>query len=165
MATLTSLRSLGTNLTLTCPFPKSFVCDLPDSGRHVTCVYQDLCLSRSMGRVVENPGNEVGRAIQMKLAGDTKWSLGSCFKALPNRSYEVQVTGRSYRRNRHQLRTTTEAPPQTTLEDLLNNDADVTDVTSPVNSQDVTPKPVTQPRRSTHVRNLPSWHDDYLMNY
>ena len=60
MATLTSLRSVGTNLTLTCPFPKSFVCNLPDSGRHVTSVYQGLCLSRSMGRRVgENPGNEV----------------------------------------------------------------------------------------------------------
>ena len=59
MATLTCLRSVGTNLTLTCPFPKSFVCNLPDSGRHVTSVYQGLCLCRSMGRVGENPGNEV----------------------------------------------------------------------------------------------------------
>ena len=42
MATLTCLRSVGTNLTLTCPFPKSFVCNLPDSGRHVTSVYQGL---------------------------------------------------------------------------------------------------------------------------
>ena len=59
MATLTCLRSVGTNLTLTCPFPKSFVCNLSDSGRHVTSVYQGLCLSRSMGRVGKNPGNEV----------------------------------------------------------------------------------------------------------
>lgn len=32
-----------------------------------------------------------GRAIRIKLPGDTKWSLGSCVKILPNRSYEVDV--------------------------------------------------------------------------
>ena len=51
MATLTCLRSVGTNLTLTCPFPKSFVCNLPDSGRHVTSVFQGLSLLfRRVGR-------------------------------------------------------------------------------------------------------------------
>ena len=59
MATLTCLHSVGTNLTLTCPFPKSFACNLPDSGRHVTSVFQGLSLSRSVGRVGENPGKEV----------------------------------------------------------------------------------------------------------
>ena len=59
MAALTCLRSVETNLTLTCPSPKSFVCNLPDSGRHVTSVFQGLSLSRSVGRVAENPGNEV----------------------------------------------------------------------------------------------------------
>ena len=54
-----------------------------------------------------------GRAIRMKLPGDTKWSLGSCVKILPNRSYEVEVAGRRYRRNRRQLRTTAETPPST----------------------------------------------------
>ena len=60
MAALTCLRSVETNLTLTCPSPKSFVCNLPDSERHVTSVFQSLSLSRSVGRVGENPGNEVG---------------------------------------------------------------------------------------------------------
>ena len=61
MAALTCLRSVETNLTLTCPSPKSFVCNLPDSGRHVTSVFQglSLSLSRSVGRVGGNPGNEV----------------------------------------------------------------------------------------------------------
>ena len=36
-----------------------FFCNLPDSGRHVTSVFQGLSLSRSRGRVGENPGNEV----------------------------------------------------------------------------------------------------------
>ena len=44
---------------LTCPSPKSFVCNLSDSGRYVTSVFQGLSLSRSIGRVGENPGNEV----------------------------------------------------------------------------------------------------------
>ena len=59
MAALTCLRSVETNLTLTSPSPKSIVCNLPDSGRHVTSVFQGLSLSRSVGRVGENPGNEV----------------------------------------------------------------------------------------------------------
>ena len=59
MAALTCLRSVETNFTLTCPSPKSFVCNLRDSGRHVTSVFRGLSLSRSVGRVGENPGNEV----------------------------------------------------------------------------------------------------------
>ena len=53
MASLTCLRSVETNLTVTCPSLKSFVCNLPDSGRYVA-------VSRSVGRVGENPENEVG---------------------------------------------------------------------------------------------------------
>ena len=51
MAARTCLRSVETNLTLTCPSPKSFVCSLPVSGRHVTSVFQGLSLSvRRAGR-------------------------------------------------------------------------------------------------------------------
>ena len=60
MAALTCLRSVEKNLTLNCPPLKSFVCYLPDSGRHVTSVFQGLSPSRRVGRVGENPGNEVG---------------------------------------------------------------------------------------------------------
>ena len=59
MDALTSLRSVETNLTLTCLSPKSFVCNLLDSGRQVTSVFQGLSLSRSVRRVGENPGNGV----------------------------------------------------------------------------------------------------------
>ena len=49
--TVTCLRSVETNLTLTCPSLKSFVCNFPDSGRHVTSVFQVLSLSlRRAGR-------------------------------------------------------------------------------------------------------------------
>ena len=66
MAALTCLRSVDTNLTLTCPSPKSFVLNLPDSWRHVTSVFQGLFLSRSVGRVGENPVNEVGFSLASK---------------------------------------------------------------------------------------------------
>ena len=71
MAALTCLRSVETNLTLTCPSPKSFVCNIRDSERNVTSVFQCLPLSLSLPLspslslslrrgVGENPGNEVG---------------------------------------------------------------------------------------------------------
>ena len=41
------VRSVDTNLTLiTCPSPKSFVSNLPDSGRHVTRPNQGLSMGR-----------------------------------------------------------------------------------------------------------------------
>ena len=66
MAALTCLRCVETNLTLTCPSSKSFVCNLQDSGKHVTSVFQGLSLSRSVGRVGENPGNEVEKTVYIK---------------------------------------------------------------------------------------------------
>ena len=54
MAALTCLRSVETNLTLTCPSLKLFVCNLPDSGRHATGVFHGFSPSRSVGRVGEN---------------------------------------------------------------------------------------------------------------
>ena len=48
MAALTCLRYVETNLTLTCPSPKSVVCNLPDSGTHVTSVFQGLSLSLAL---------------------------------------------------------------------------------------------------------------------
>ena len=53
------------------PLPRSFVCNLPDSGRHVTSVFQGLSLSlaRSVGRVGENPENEVVHKFDQLLFG------------------------------------------------------------------------------------------------
>lgn len=63
------------------------------------------------------PPLSLGQAIRMKLPGKNKWSLGRCVTILPNRSYEVDVAGRRYRRNRRQLRTTAEeSPPAMTPE-------------------------------------------------
>ena len=68
MAALTWLHSVETNLTLTCPSPKSFAWTLPDFGRHVTSVFQGLSPSCSVGRVGENPGNQVDRNLVAKVA-------------------------------------------------------------------------------------------------
>ena len=43
-----------------------------------------------------------GQAIRIKLPGNNEWSLGRCITTLPNRSYEVEVAGRRFRRNRRQ---------------------------------------------------------------
>ena len=78
MAALTCLRFVETNLALTCPSPKSFVCNLPDSGRHVTSVFQGLSLSRSIERVEENPGNEVDFLKDPIINGHVKQLLFTC---------------------------------------------------------------------------------------
>ena len=58
-----------------------------------------------------------GQAIRMRLPGREEWSLGTCTRALGKRSYEVEVCGRRYRRNRRQLRLTPEtAPPMSPVE-------------------------------------------------
>ena len=54
---------------------------------------------------------KVGEVIRMKLPGEQKWSLGRCSRLLGRRSYEVQVDGRCFRRNRRQLRSTLESSP------------------------------------------------------
>ena len=120
-----------------------------------------------------------GRAIRTKLPGDTKWSLGRCVKTLPNRSYEVEVAGRRYRRNRRQLRTTAETPPPPSVEqDLPHNHPQTTKPPSASHDAElaidhnqpaavpaaVTSQPTVQLRRSSRIRKTPTWHDDYVMN-
>ena len=115
------------------------------------------------------------QAIRMKLPGDTKWSLGSCVNALPNRSYEVEVAGRRYRRNRRQLRTTAEIPPSPSLEDDSSHHFPQT--TRPRSESqksdliidhdkpaDVPSLQAVQSRRSSRSRKPPAWHNDYVMN-
>ena len=54
---------------------------------------------------------ECGQAIRMKLPGCHEWSLGTCTRILNNKSYEVEVCGRQYHRNRHHLQFTLEKTP------------------------------------------------------
>jgi len=55
---------------------------------------------------------KAGDAIRMKLPGEKKWSLGHCTRPLGRRSYEVEVEGRHFRRNRRQLGSTMEPSPE-----------------------------------------------------
>ena len=55
---------------------------------------------------------KAGDSIRMKKPGEQKWSLGHCTRPLGRRSYEVEVDGRRFRRNRRQLRSTLEPPPE-----------------------------------------------------
>ena len=115
----------------------------------------------------------------MKLPGDTKWSLGSCVKILPNHSYEVEVAGHRYRCNRRQLRTTAEIPPRLSVQqDLPHNHPETTKPPSASHDTELaidhgqpvtvpttmTSQPAVQLRRSSHIRKTPAWHDDYVIN-
>ena len=119
-----------------------------------------------------------GRAIRMKLPGDTKWSLGSCVKIFPNRLYEVEVANRRYRHNRHHLRTTAETPPPPSVEqDLPHNHPQTTKPPSASHDTDlainhdqpvsvpttVTSQPAIQLRRSSRIKETPAWHDEYVI--
>ena len=46
------------------------------------------------------------------------WCLHS-FSCLGRRSYEVEVEGRTFRRNRRQLRSTPEPPPRNGVEEVI----------------------------------------------
>ena len=49
-----------TNFTLNLPSPESFICNLPDAGRHVTIPNQGLSSLAPGGGKRRDPGNEVG---------------------------------------------------------------------------------------------------------
>ena len=126
------------------------------------------------------------QTIRMKLPGEQKWSLGTCTRVLDNRSYEVEVAGRRYRRNRRQLRVSVEPPPPLArhVEDLPQPTPNETQ-TTPSGTTTLAPhsgdmdkdkdppivdtaKPVLKPveavpRRSERSRRPPEWHKDYQM--
>ena len=130
---------------------------------------------------------KAGDAIHMKLPGEKKWSLGHCTRPLSQRSYEAEVEGRRYRRNRRQVRSTLESPPlpnsptdephQAENEskppvvpefppqhtDTQAPEIEVNDVISP--TQSVTDSaeliPAFQPRRSERARRPTTWLEDY----
>ena len=127
-----------------------------------------------------------GQAIRMRLPGREEWSLGTCMKALGNRSYEVEVCGRRYRRNRRQLRLTPETappmslveltPPESTLKPAPNltepgppppefHGETKTERMPPENEMGTELEPQRiETRRSERRRRPPLWHQDYHMN-
>jgi len=64
----------------------------------------------------------------MKLPGENTWSKGVCLRLKGIRSYEVQVNGKVYRRNRKQLRLTSELSP---VEPEWDSDAEMEATASP----------------------------------
>ena len=50
----------------------------------------------------------VGQAVRLKRPGSETSSLGRCTRRHGNRSYDIVINGRTYRRNRRQIRTTNE---------------------------------------------------------
>ena len=130
---------------------------------------------------------KAGDAIRMKLPGEKKWSLGQCTRPLGRRSYEVEVEGRRYHRNRRQVRSTleslpvpsnpTDEPYQAENEskppvlpefnpehiDAQAPEIEVNDAISPTQSAPDSAEPVLafQPRRSERARRPPTWLEDY----
>lgn len=51
----------------------------------------------------------------MRLPTDEHWLLGTCIRPINNRSYEGEVGGKRYRRNRRHLRATKELPPTSSV--------------------------------------------------
>ena len=70
----------------------------------------------------------VGDTVRMRLPGEQKWSLGVCTHSLGRRSYEVEVEGRTYRRNRRQLCSTPEPPPRNDAEEVIPELAPLTEI-------------------------------------
>ncbi len=117
-----------------------------------------------------------GQAIRMKLPNATKWTLGTCTRILDNRSYEVEVSGRKYRRNRRQLRASQERPPTPPVAGVDpeqgNGEPENPSILGEPNlehepSLDGAPTAGettgTLPRRSARIKYTPVWHKDYVM--
>ena len=117
-----------------------------------------------------------GQAIRMKLPNATKWTLGMCTRILGNRSYEVEVSGRKYRRNRRQLRASQERPPIPAVvgvdPEQGNGEPDNPSTLEGPNlehepSLDDAPAAETigsLPRWPARTKYTPVWHKDYVMN-
>jgi hypothetical protein len=133
-----------------------------------------------------------GSAIRMRLPADKHWSLGTCIRALNNRSYEVEVRGKRYRRNRRHLRVTKEMAPLPPLvpeySDYQKEPSQAAEIgykpsppceepvsqeqngehleSSSIGNDDRSECNSTQnealARRSSRLRRPPAWHKDYL---
>ena len=133
-----------------------------------------------------------GSAIRMRLPADKHWSLGTCVRSLNNRSHEVEVCGKRYRRNRRHLRATNESPPPPSVglehggaQDEASQTANIEQNTSSSGEELISQEQNNEQiesssthnampngsnlepeeisaRRSTRVRRPPVWHKDYL---
>ena len=133
--------------------------------------------------------NEVQRIFPPCWLEIQKWSLGVCTRFLGRRSYEVEVEGRTYHRNRRQLRSTPEPPPRNDAEEVIPELAQDASSSLPTPRQEHEPEqstsagvhpentllfsapgepeemsetlPSFEPRRSGRERRPPAWQEDY----
>ena len=99
----------------------------------------------------------------MRLPGEKEWSLGQVIGDVGNRSYQVEVNGKQYRRNRRWLRATPETlePSETSEPTELIEQTETSSVALPqplVLPTPVVPEP---PSRPTRERHPPLWLQDY----
>ncbi|KAK2556143.1 Uncharacterized protein P5673_021722 [Acropora cervicornis] len=161
--------------------------DLKTTARSLAARKRQQCKQYNCGTKNVVP-LKVGEVIRMKLPGEQKWSLGRCSRLLGRRSYEVEVDGRCFRRNRRQLRSTLESSPvpscnneephQTENENRspvlpepvpdqcqtpLAPEIEENDTLSPAHSVPESTEPVSAlaPRRSGRTRRTPTWLEDY----
>ena len=103
----------------------------------------------------ELPKLDNGDAIRMRLPGEKEWSLGQVIGDVGNRSYQVEVNGKQYRRNRRWLRATPETlePSETSEPTELIEQTETSSVALPqplVLPTPVVPEPPSRPTRERH---------------
>ena len=160
--------------------------DIKTTARNLAARKRLQC--RQYNRGIKNHAPlKAGDAIRIKLPGKTKWSLGQGTRPLGRQSYEVDVEGRRYPRNRRQVRSTLESPPlpsnptdeprQADNEskppavpefspehvDTQAPEIEVNDAISPTQSVPDSAEsiPAFQLRRSERARRPPAWLEDY----
>ena len=111
----------------------------------------------------ELPKLDNGDAIRMCLPGEKEWSLGQVIGDVSNRSYQVEVNEKQYRRNRWWLRATPETlePSEARKPTELIEQTETSSVALPqplVLPTPVVPEP---PSRPTRERQPPLWLQDY----
>ena len=125
---------------------------------------------------------ESGDTIRMRLPGKKRWSVGTCIRQVAQRSYNVNVDGAAYRRNRRQLLCAGECPVRDPLEynESSRDDPPTTDDPGAVSidpvlrdgpmsghddqmgGQEPVPTVVPGPRHSSRETRRPSHLSDYV---
>ena len=125
---------------------------------------------------------ESGDTIRIRLPGKKRWSIGTCIRQVAPRSYNVNVDGETYRRNRRQLLCAGECPVRDPLEynESYRDDPPTTDDPGavrtvpvlrdgpmsghddPLGGQEPVPTVVPGPRHSSRETRRPSHLSDYV---
>ena len=107
----------------------------------------------------ELPKLDNSDAVRMRLPGEKEWSLGQVIGDVGNRSYQVEVNGKQYRRNHRWLRATPETKTSEPTELIEQTEMSSVALPQPL----VLPTPVVPepPSRPTCERHPPLWLQDY----